>query len=328
MGKIMNELVERNGRLTRVGDIDKLNKIIDDKMNFIQSNLDNENMSHTITNEVVKDIIVDKVKQNYRMSKINMNFEISEFLKIQNSDKTRNVYEYTLSEFIKYCNKNGIDILKIDVSKVDSYLNYLNTGYSPRSVRLKITTLSSFFKFLICRSPESFKINPFYGRKLPKIIGYYKKDYITENDFSELKKELKRIGRKDILCLLKLLNKYGWRIGIFENMKIIYENCEWESISKGDTKKGRLLKSEIKEICETGLLELRVCTMKNIIKKYTNKLYKEGKISCNFSVHDIRRKCILDEIKENNGEGFLRVSKKFHKNPNTTYGYIQSYFDR
>jgi hypothetical protein len=170
-------------------------------------------------------------------------------------------------------------------------------------------------------------VNPFYGRKLPKLNDCYKKDYVTNNDLIELKKEMTRIGRKDIVCVLKLLNKYGWRIGIFENMKI-YDNGEWESISKGEIKKGKLLKSEIKEIMETGLSELRICTIKNIIKKYTNKLYRDGKISCDFSVHDIRRKCILDDIRLNNGEGFLRASKKFHKSPNTTYSYISSYFDR
>jgi hypothetical protein len=304
-----------------------INKTIDNKISFIKNNLDNKNISNVITNKVVEDIIVENVKINYKLSKISILTELMEFLKIQNSEKTKEVYGYSINEFIKYSRKNKIDILKLKASDVDSYLNYLNSHYSSRSVRLKITSLSSFLKFIIYRYPENFKINPFYGRKLPRLNDRFRKDYITNNDLNELKNEMKRIGRNDILCVIKLLNKYGWRIGIFENLKI-YNDNSWESISKGEVKKGKLLKSEVNEILETRILELRTITIRNIIKKYTTKLFQKGIIGCNFSVHDIRRKCILDEIKKNNGEEFLKVSKKYHKNPNTTYGYISSYFDR
>jgi hypothetical protein len=61
----------------------------------------------------------------------------------------------------------------------------------------------------------------------------------------------------------------------------------------------------------------------NLIKKYTNRLYKEGMISCSFSVHDFRRYCIKKGLKEcKNGEDILLLSRRFHKQINTTIGYL------
>jgi hypothetical protein len=45
---------------------------------------------------------------------------------------------------------------------------------------------------------------------------------------------------------------------------------------------------ETKRIFKMGLLELRKCTIQNIILKYTEKLFKKGKIGCPFSAHDLR----------------------------------------
>ena len=136
----MKDLVKKNGVLTQNGVVDRMNKEIDDKLNYVVNNLDNKDISKIITTKVVEDLIVENTKLNYRMSKIKLEYEITEFLKLQNSDKTVSSYKTSITDFVNYCNEKKIDILKIKVIDVDCYLNYLNSNYSPRSVRLKITS--------------------------------------------------------------------------------------------------------------------------------------------------------------------------------------------
>jgi hypothetical protein len=40
------------------------------------------------------------------------------------------------------------------------------------------------------------------------------------DDARKLKQELIRIDRKDIVCVIDLICKYGFRVGIFREMKI------------------------------------------------------------------------------------------------------------
>jgi integrase len=144
---------------------------------------------------------------------------------------------------------------------------------------------------------------------------------ITENDIAELKKELKRIGRKDILCAVDLLCKYGFRVGVFENMKIDREG-NWQSISKESGMKGKFLKSEARMINGTGTLKLKRHTITNTIVKYTKKLFKAGKTGSPFSPHDIRHWYITTEGKGLTMEEFIRFSRRVHKNVNTTLNYM------
>lgn len=144
---------------------------------------------------------------------------------------------------------------------------------------------------------------------------------ITVNDLKELKNELKRIRRKDIICAVDLLCNYGFRVGIFKNMKIDREG-NWNSVSKEHNMKGKFLKNEVKMINETGILKLKGYTITNIIVKYTKKLFKEGKIGSPFSPHDIRHWYITTKGRGLTMEEFIKFSRGIHKNVNTTLNYM------
>lgn len=204
--------------------------------------------------------------------------------------------------------------------EAENYLYFLCTRYSPNSARSMILSVSSFYGFMENRH-EVIK-NRFYRLDLPTIKLVRRIDKITYDDIQGLRKELKRIGRKDILCAVDLMEKYGERIGVFENMKID-GNGNWNSVSKESMRAGKFTMSELKKINETGLLKLRKCTIQNIILRYTNKLFNEGKISCAFSCHDIRHYRITEDMKNTrNGEEMIKVSRRYHKNINTTLGYV------
>jgi hypothetical protein len=113
--------------------------------------------------------------------------------------------------------------------------------------------------------------NRFYRLDLPTIKLVRRIDKITIDDIKELRKELKRIKRNDILCAVDLMVKYGERIGVFENMKID-RNGNWNSVSKESMRSGKFTDSEVKKINESGILKLRKCTIQNIVLKYTKKI--------------------------------------------------------
>jgi integrase len=300
---------------------------VDDKIDFISGHIQQPEIQEKLTSKIASELFVETVKKDYRVSKIKLENEITVFLSMQNSEDTKKSYLKSINDFQDYCNQNKLSFIKVSVSEVDSYINYLNSIYSSRSVRLRVASISSFFKFLFARHHETIKINPWYGRKLPKVQDKYKKDFVMKNDFEVFCNELKRLERFDILCCCELLFKYGWRIGIFENMEL-YEDCSWKSTGKGEIKKGRITKTELKQISNSNLFCLNFKTVSSKIKKITEKLYKQEKISCCFSAHDLRRTRILNDLKEVGGDKYLKVSKKYHKSPSTTYGYVESYLDR
>ena len=104
---------------------------------------------------------------------------------------------------------------------------------------------------------------------------------MCDSDIKELKRELKRSGRENVICAVDLMSKYGFRVGIFENMKVNYENGIWTSISKGSDLKGKFLKSELKRIKESGILKLNKSQITHVIRKYTQKLYDKGILDFN-----------------------------------------------
>ena len=145
---------------------------------------------------------------------------------------------------------------------------------------------------------------------------------VCDSDIKELKRELKRSGRENVICAVDLMSKYGFRVGIFENMKVNYENGIWTSISKGSDLKGKFLKSELKRIKESGILKLSKSQITHVIRKYTQKLYDKGIIGCPFSCHDLRHYYITKKGKDMNIKDFIQFSRGIHKNVSTTLGYM------
>jgi integrase len=286
----------------------------------------NTELQQRVVQKVVEKKIVDEIEYNYDISYINISEQLSDYLNLPKlSDTTKKNYKKWLNDYLLWCNTNGIDCRKITRMEAQGYLSYLfiTKKYSPNSTRSMILSVSSFYTFLSFRFPKIITKNMFFRLDLPTIKPVRNIDKVTESDIAELRKELKRIGRKDIICAIDIIVKYGFRVGIFENMKID-SNGNWNSVSKEKCMTGKFLKGEVKKINESGLLLLRKSTIQNTVKRYTDILYKSGKISCSFSIHDLRHYMITKNAKGLSADDFLKFSRKFHKNVNTTYSYINS----
>jgi site-specific recombinase XerD len=282
----------------------------------------NGELKNKVINKIVEKIIVDDCEHDFNVAQINFFNEAADFLDGQNSAHTKNNYKKSINDYISWCQNNGINCLKIKRTDVERFLIYLIENYSSNSVRTKIMGICSLYKFLMHRHNKLFLINPFLSLKLPKIIPTRKIDFVTDNDIKELKKELKRIGRTDIICIVNLICKYGFRVGIFENMKINKLNGQWRSVSKGAFMKGRFTKKELNRIYDTDCLSLNKTNISVIIKRYTEKLFNKKIIGSSFSVHDLRHYFITKYGKNMTVEEFVKFSKSIHKNISTTFSYL------
>jgi site-specific recombinase XerD len=318
----MNEVINVNREVVSENTNREINSGIKQGISVIKNELNyNSNLRNSVIRKVVEKKIIDDVELDYDVSDINISNEMSDFLKCQTSKTTKNNYEMWLTEFLKWCKLEKVNCLKITRKEVESYLIHLNNRYSSNSVRSKIMGVCSFYKFLMFRYTKVFLINPFHKLKLPKINLVRRIDIVTDNDVRELKKELGRIGRKDIICVVDLICKYGFRVGIFENMIIDY-NGNWSSVSKGVQIKGKFLKTEVKKIIDSEMLSVNKSVITNVVRKYTQKLFDNKVIGCPFSVHDLRHYFITKNGKDLTIEEFVKFSRKIHKNVSTTLSYL------
>ena len=245
------------------------------------------------------------------------------FINQQKSKQTKREYTHRIKLFQKYCAENGIEFVQAKAEDSIKYLIYLNEKYAPRTARLNIAALSSFWGFFQRHRPELVKTNIFLKLKIPEIEDKFKKDFPTEKDIYVLCRELKRIERPDITCAVELLYKYGWRCGIFKEMKI-EAGGRWSSISKGQKMEGKFIKGEYEKIIKSGVLKLNMNIVSSQITRMTKRLYRDNKITCAFSLHDLRRARMLIEAEEIDIGPLMAFSKKYHKNITTTINYFKA----
>jgi hypothetical protein len=279
-----------------------------------------EKLRNEVAKTVAGKMVVEEVEHNFKVSGINIVDEMELFLQSPRlSTTTKSNYRKWLGNYLSWCTTKNIDCRKTTRIEAESYLYTLNCKYSPASTRCMVLSVSSFYTFLSFRYFDIVN-NPFYKLNLPK-LKEPKHDVVTFEDLKVVRKYFLNLKRKDFVCAIEILEKYGFRVGIFETMTID-RNGNWTAVSKEQRKSGKFTKGEIKMLLDSGLLKMRKCTIANKIRKVTTLLYKQGKISCPFSVHDIRHYRITDDMNNiKNGGDIYAVSKKYHKNLNTTMGY-------
>jgi len=299
--------------------------VINNKFETISGMLPyNPKLQEKVTNQIAGEMIVANAKRNYDFSRIDLDADVEKFIKSQNSESTQKSYLKSINDFQDFCLRENYDFVRVTIEECREYLEELNSEVAPRTARVKIAGVKSFFDALLLQY-DVIKVNPFYKLKLPKIVDKFELDYPTEKDVKVLKEELKRIGRNDLICLVDLLYKYGWKIGLLNKIDI-NKNGSFCGESKGRIVKGKLTKVEMKRIFDNGILNLKSAVMSTSIVRITSRLFRDGKVSCNFSCHDLRRARITIDVNScNNISELMKVSKKYHKDLSTTMLYLRDY---
>ena len=267
----------------------------------------------------VEQSITDALK-----SKVNISNEVEDFLTVKSrrSIKTAALYRHLLTKFVDYLNDKKLDFLYLKVQDIDTWLNYQNSIHSPRTVRNNLATLSSFYQHLMIRHLDIFPVNIFYKRDLPRVHNRFKHDLITDRDFETIIQKFISINRKDMVAVLTLLNKYGWRSGVFEKMEIDTNKKTFHSVTKEHDIRGKLTQDEIDNIFKYKLLGSNQNKWAALMQRHCKSLYEKELLPNIPSLHDIRRRFIKQGVKKcKNAEELVIFSKTLHKNINTTLGY-------
>ena len=128
------------------------------------------------------------------------------------SQNTLESYKNDLSKFRNFLEKNNKTVLKADHFLILSFLSFLlDKGFSSKTVSRNISSLKSFFKYLI--SVEHIKINPMLNIDAPK-SGLYLPTTLTVEETQQIldaPNELRAIEMRD-KAMLYTLYATGMRI--------------------------------------------------------------------------------------------------------------------
>ena len=238
-----------------------------------------------------------------------MKNELNNFYKyLENKGYQENTiisYQKDLNQFLIY--SKNINILNVDYEYIRKYLRFLHgKKYSKRSVSRHISSLKSFFKYLlkngiIKTSPMVLITNPKLDKKLPNFVNYY-----------DLEKLLNVSNQDDILGLrnaliLEFLYSSGVRVSELVNIKlsdIDFSNNRILILGKGNKERFVMFGSVCKNLLNKYLNESRVLLNKNseylFLNKFGNKIsdrairmiiddiVKKSGLKINISPHTLR----------------------------------------
>ena len=128
------------------------------------------------------------------------------------SPHTLSVYSFSIKKYFEYANEVSVDNYKRFVRMME------NDGFSPQTIRLRITALERFSKWL--KKPIELK-RPKFQRKLNT------ENVPTESDYNKLLEYLKVQKNKDRYFFIKILATTGARVSEFLEFK-------WEDILNGE----------------------------------------------------------------------------------------------
>lgn len=149
---------------------------------------------------------------------MSMNKQLQLFIKYLKDEKNYSLYtienySVDLEKFLIFLRKEGIDNLsKIDYRLLRNYLNVMSKEkYSSKTISRKLSSLRSFFKFLLKRefieqNPMTLISNPKEEKKLPKYLNYKEIEKILE-----IPNQNNVLGLRNA-CLLELLYSTGIRV--------------------------------------------------------------------------------------------------------------------
>ena len=251
---------------------------------------------------------------------------------------TTESYNKDLEIFFLFCESSKVnDIKQIDYQFLRKYLSYLyKCNYSKKSISRNLSTLRSFFKYLISENkintnPMLLISNPKLDKKLPKFLYYEELEQILN-----IPDKSTPLGQRDSL-ILELLYSTGIRVSELINIKIKDINMNNRTIKilgKGNKERYVLFGSYLIEILNLYLKDGRIKLQKKEtdylilnhlgnkitdrgVREIINKIIKKGELDFNISPH-VFRHTFATHMLENGAE--LRCVQELlgHENLSTT----------
>jgi site-specific recombinase XerD len=279
-----------------------------------------DNITHDCNNERLQKFI--KLIQQYviaqratnalsnEMDKVQIDVkrEIKRFIKQcskSNSNRTRQIYEYSISTFIEYLSMTNKDILHATTIDADSYINYLNGEHlSANTIRSRIAGIRCLYTYL-SRHYECIK-NIFVGVKIPRRINAKLTVIPSKCEMKSIIDYIKERNEK-LACIVELISLTGLRCGAFANMTV-YRSGKFSTITKGKQFVNKFDKHCMTLIRNTfGTIKHETCVfneintnnIKRLFMYYTKQMYDKQMIDNAYSLHKLRHYYATNEYKAN-----------------------------
>ncbi len=289
----------------------------------------NEMQLETIAKLVITDRLKDQMKRAVDLAGIDYQQEKAKFIETTSktgSRHTQRAYKNALAKLEAYTSTHKINPLELTPATADDFVNDLKKqDFSPATVRQVIASASSFYTFLERRLNNNsiILINPFRGTKTRPAKRLVRScQYPTAKETKLIINSLP----SELSAIVYLMAYRGLRAGAFPRLKLhgrIFET----------TSKGKTITGEFSEKCIAKIKALNVSfsepfkkwTAGNIqqsTRYYITKLYKAGKISAIYSVHDFRHFYATQEYSKD--KDIYRVSKLLnHSSIQVTENYLR-----
>jgi len=233
---------------------------------------------------------------------------------------TKSIYRQAIATLLRYARKNQLNILLLTYSQIDEFIYSLKGA--PKTIRLKIAAISSFYSFLERR--HTAVKNPIRGTKARPQDKTIKPTEIPTDDEMQIIID----SLPDFLKLAVYIMAYrGLRVGALNKLKVWGNG--FQTVSKGKEIYGEFSDDIIAMLKKSSLnykmpfCDLSTGALKVRIIRATQKLHKQGIINAPYSAHDFRHYFAVSNYLQD--KDIYRLSKLLdHSNIAITQTYLKT----
>ncbi len=283
-------------------------------------NYSQEDQVHFL-NRAMERILTNQGEALIKAHNVDIEVQVSQWLSIKKSSTTRKNYQLAISDFFRYIKGIGVHPLLITAEHVDRYMITLKSKYSANSIRMKMSSCSSFYSTM--KRYGHIKMNPFLGADLPqqeykKAVKTNQKNNVPVMSSQELEAIKDRIFRKmqnsgnrscdqksrksahQLFYALHFMSTYGLRAGAIQMIRI--ERNRFTYTTKGSKSSFREMTEETLQLMggRSGQIfkGYAIRTMQGSLTRITRELKSNEKIRHAYSCHDLRHFYAVTHYKE------------------------------
>lgn len=270
----------------------------------------------------LKKKLTDDMEYLVKASSIDLDLSKTQFLALFDSKYTKKSYFNSLKKFESFCKNKNKDYISMTPALADEWILTERQGNrSSASIRKDVAAVSSFYTFL--ERQHNIK-NIFRGTKArPKNKSKKELQIPDTTDFETIVNNVPG----ELSIIVQLMANLGLRAGAFEQLSLYGKTIT--TITKNKELKVSVSDEIIKIFDENNLsrkqpfAKWKAYKIENLLRYYTEKLYKKGQIKAVYSAHDFRHFFAVTEYTKN--KDIFRLSKLLnHSSIQTTQLYLRS----
>jgi len=256
-----------------------------------------------------------------RLSGIDFTREIGGWLGNITVTATAKVYRNGITKFLRWCEAGKVVPVMISATEAREFCNWLKaTGASNPSIRVTIIACKKLFDSVIIshslRRPNPFTVK---GILPPK----KRVNELFVPDQAEIEKLLTFIAKNlEVYTAVKLIIKFGMRIGAFEKMKVAGHKAI--TVTKGKKKAYSFDDEAVNLWRACPLNRLTAKELGERVNYALKKAFQEGLVRHRYTAHKLRHYFAQKTLEESGGD-FYKVSKGLgHSNLSATGAYLET----